>query len=108
MAAGDRKAARRIAVPESGDINEVMWDFEPGDYCGPIRGYTGDRVSVFFMLPNEGNLPREHRGIAHVVSPPHDFRECHDGSLEIRESILCSGTVAWHGYLDEGNIWREV
>lgn len=35
MAAGDVTIGRRIPVPESGDINEILFDFEPGDYCGP-------------------------------------------------------------------------
>jgi hypothetical protein len=39
--------------------------------------------------------------------PPHVFTEQEDGSLEIRESIL-SGSCGWHGYLDAGNVWREV
>jgi hypothetical protein len=44
------------------------------------------------------------------------FRECPDGSLEIRESIsnLLRGDAdghtddGWHGYLDEGHVWRQV
>ena len=65
-----------------------------------------DRPSVLF-IPPAGSLSR-HR----VASPPHVFRECSDGSLEIRESIVCgqgSSTGAyWHGYLDEGHVWRTV
>lgn len=44
----------------------------------------------------------------------HTYRECPDGSLEIRNSIgnLIGGDPAtddgWHGYLDEGNSWRQV
>ena len=73
---------------------------------GPIMGYTGDCPAVFFLLPiardpgASENARRQH----HVVSPPHQFRECDDGSLEIRESILEKDT--WHGYLDEGHEWR--
>lgn len=90
----------------------------PGDYCGAIMGYTGDKPAVFYMLP----IPKEElvnagiqRAVHHVVSPPHQFRECADGSLEIRESILTRQSHAepnkswsWHGYLDEGHVWRTV
>jgi len=105
MAAGDITVGRRIPVPASGDINEVIGEMEPGDYCGPIRGYNGDRPAVFMRLP----LP--HDSIRHVVSPPHVFTEQDDGSLEIRESILTRDPGAgesWHGYLDAGHRWREV
>jgi len=87
-------------------------EFErPGDYCGPLLGFTGDKPAVFYLLPNgrPGDIPH------HVVSPPHTFRECADGSLEIRNSILHQGFISerepdgsWHGYLDEGHSWREV
>lgn len=108
MAAGDITQGRRIPVPESGDINEVMFDLEPGDYCGPISGYTGGKPAVFFLLPNarDDDAHPSERGVHHVVSPPHVFTEQPDGSLEIRESILSAG--GWHGYLDEGHRWREV
>jgi hypothetical protein len=69
-------------------------------------GYTGDKPAVFFKLPDDGTLTPDDYGLRHVVSPPHVFRECPDGSLEIRESILSNG--GWHGYLDEGNVWRRV
>lgn len=87
----------------------------PGDYCGPIRGYTGDTISCFFLKPNardEGVTPRA-RSIQHVDFPPHTYRECQDGSLEIRASLgdtAGSDTESdgWHGYLDEGHVWRQV
>ena len=75
---------------------------EPGDYMGPMTEFTGpNRPAVFFRLPN-GEF-------GHVCSPPHTFRECPDGSLEIRPSILFTGSEHghdWHGYLDEGSVWR--
>lgn len=89
----------------------------PGDYFGPVMGYTGDRPAVFFLLPNARDKDAKggQRSVHHVTSPPHQFRECEDGSLEIRESILTrnarqDGTVnwQWHGYLDEGHRWRTV
>lgn len=93
-----------------GRRREHIGDLElPGDYCGPIMGYSGPGVpAVFFLLPNAGlesDLPARH-SIDHVVSPPHRFRECPDGSLEIRESI--GAQPRWHGYLDEGHRWRGV
>lgn len=102
--------ARRIPVPESGDINDVISTMEPGDYCGPMTGFTGEKPCVWMMLP--ATVPVRARGLRHVVSPPHVFTEQPDGSLEIRESLGCEqapgGGYVWHGYLDAGNTWREV
>lgn len=80
----------------------------PGDYYGPSTGRTGPAPGVFFLLPNsrDEDAPAGQRSIHHVCSPPHVFRECSDGSLEIRESI--GAMPFWHGYLDEGHIWRSV
>jgi len=91
----------------------------PGDYCGPIKGYTGDLEACFFLKPSarDEGVPARSRSIQHVCFPPHTYRECADGSLEIRPSIseYMSGSPhtpefsdRWHGYLDEGNIWRRV
>jgi hypothetical protein len=89
----------------------------PGDYFGPTMDYTNDRPAVFFLLPNarDEGARGSQRSVHHVCSPPHVFRECSDGSLEIRESILTTHNNAdptrswsWHGYLDEGHNWREV
>lgn len=98
-----------------GSIAEIE---QPGDYFGPTMGYTGDLPAVFFLKPNarDDGVPPHARSIQHVCSPPHTFRECGDGSLEIRASIsnLCRGDVngnsddGWHGYLDEGHSWRQV
>jgi hypothetical protein len=100
---------RRVPVPASGDMNEVIFDFEPGDYCGPVVGFTGTRPAVWMRLPVPAGHPDD--GIRHVVSPPHVFSEQPDGSLEIRESILAlrspDGAPGWHGYLDAGHRWRE-
>lgn len=98
--------ARRIQ-PIDG---KVPFDsMHPGDYCGPVMGYSDDRPAVFFVLPLDGGSIGG-GFLLHVCSPPHVFRECDDGSLEIRESIACSNAqgMYWHGYLDEGNIWRQV
>lgn len=89
----------------------------PGDYCGPITGYTGtDLESCFFLKPNarDPDVPARSRSIQHVNFPPHTYRECPDGSLEIRASIgsMIGGNPdtddGWHGYLDEGHVWRQV
>lgn len=86
-----------------------MVDVErPGDYFGPVTGWTGDKLSVFFLLPNsrDDDAPPGQRSVHHVSSPPHVFRECADGSLEIRQSI--GAMPFWHGYLDEGHVWRTA
>src|SRR5258708_649187 len=94
----------------------------PGDYCGPIVGYTGNLPAVFFLKPNarDADARAIARSVQHVTSPPHTFRECADGSLEIRNSIGdlhnrftrdgvdLSVSDGWHGYLDEGHSWRKV
>jgi len=96
------------------------WPKEPGDYMGPIMGYTGDKPAVFFLKPNarDPGVPAIARALQHAVSPPHTFRECPDGSLEIRASLgdmheqsdgskLIQVSDGWHGYLDEGHEWRK-
>lgn len=88
----------------------------PGDYCGPIMGHhhvdpEKDRPSILFRLPIETDDPRT-RSIYRVAQPPHVFRECPDGSVEVRESIAAGsrepGDYYWHGYLDEGHVWRTA
>ncbi len=94
---GRRLPAVDGKLPFGGYVDE-RW--LPGDYCGPLLGYTGDRPSVTYRLPNGR--------IGHVCSPPHTFRECPDGSLEIRNSILHTEAqhgFDWHGYLNAGNVW---
>ena len=79
-----------------------------GDYYGPVRGYTGDKEACFFLLPGsrDEDAPPGHRSVHHVTFPPHTYRECPDGSLEIRASI--GADPYWHGWLDEGHVWRSV
>jgi hypothetical protein len=95
-----------------GSIAEIE---KPGDYCGPIEGYTGDKPALFFIPPNVtpeslGTWP--HGRLHHITFPPHTFRECPDGSVEVRASIGCHGGpdqgYSWHGYLDEGHVWRDA
>jgi hypothetical protein len=90
----------------------------PGDYSGPCGDYTNGVPAVFFLKPNarDDDAPPGARSIQHVCSPPHAFRECPDGSLEIRPSIsnLLRGDTdghsddGWHGWLDEGHVWRQA
>jgi hypothetical protein len=98
----------------------TMDDLEcAGDYTGPapIVYPDGERQMVQFLLPvHEGkdlfDRPTRGSGMHMVTSPPWTFRECPDGSLEIRASIACGVADAegeyWHGYLDEGHNWRQV
>lgn len=120
MIAGDTMTGRRLEpiINRHGVPRLPHGDFEPGDYCGPILGYTGDLPAVFFLKPNarDADAPSSARSLQHVTSPPHTFRECSDGSLEIRESIsdrradqkISAPGDGWHGYLDEGHVWRQV
>lgn len=90
-----------------------------GDYC-LIEGYTGDKPAVMFLLPTASDddarrVDPEHpaNGLHHVTSPPHDFRECEDGSVEVFPSIGAYGPnpdagYIWHGYLTKGHDWREA
>jgi len=88
-----------------------------GDYSGPhpiTYGAGDERKVVWFLLPthkgsDKFDRPDEHSGLHGVYEPPWTFRECPDGSLEIRASIGCGPQpYYWHGYLDEGNVWRQV
>lgn len=86
---------RRLPIADGEDPTLILqW---PGDYCGPIVGFTGDSPAVFFLLPIE-----THSDIHHVVSPPHKFIEEPDGSLTIKASI--GADPHWHGYLKQG-VW---
>ena len=92
-------AGRRV-----GSLAEVT---QPGDYWyDPTGSYAGGTPTVMFLLPNahKKDAPSDQRRIHHVVSPPHVFRECAAGSIEIRQSI--GAQPYWHGFLDEGHIWR--
>lgn len=93
-----------------------------GDYClGAVDDHGTTRRFVWFLLPiHEGETkydrPTRGSGIHGVGEPPWTFRECADGSIEIRASIACgrhdvddAGVPLgeyWHGYLDEGHSWR--
>lgn len=101
--------ARRVAT-----FDEIE---KAGDYSGPhpieLEDGRAGKV-VWFLLPvHKGDGIFDHStegsGIHGVYEPPWTFRECPDGSLEIRASIGCGlQPYYWHGYLDEGNSWRQV
>jgi hypothetical protein len=76
---------------------------EPGDYCGPVMGCTGDKPAVFFLPPNARESGND-RPVHHVVSPPHGFEENPGGALTIRESVL---SPTYHGFLENG-IWLDA
>lgn len=91
-----------------------------GDYCltGEFNA-NDDKANrgVWFLLPiHEGKTkfdrPTRGSGLHRVSEPPWTFRECDDGSVEIRASIACGRMHPegeyWHGFLDEGHVWRQV
>jgi hypothetical protein len=104
---------RRLPVQADG---APTYPTQAGDYCGPVQ-HNG-LPTVFFLKPNarDPDATPVARSVQHVTSPPHTFRECADGSLEIRNSLgdmhagWESGPVSdgWHGFLDEGHVWRKV
>ena len=82
---------------------------QPGDYAGPVMGFTGPVPAVFFLKPNarDPGAPRRARAIQHVVSPPHGFTEDPDGTLTITGSVSDlagegSESDGWHGHLTKG------
>lgn len=105
-----RVDGRRLPVVDG----KPTYPEQPGDYCGPVLGLTGDKPSVLFLKPNayDEDAPRCARSIQHVVSPPHTFIEEPDGSLTITPSIGdralgSNDSDAWHGFLECGK-WRKV
>ena len=108
---------RRFPARRVNTFDEICF---AGDYYGPTIecNAAGEQTGrgVWFLLPlHEGDnvyaRPTPGSGLHRVSEPPWTFRECSDGSLEIRASILCGRTDDnpegyFHGYLDEGNVWR--
>lgn len=101
---------RRLPVVDG----EVTCPEFPGDYCGPVKGFTDILPAVFFLKPNarDPDAPRRARAIQHVTSPPHQFIENTDGTLTIMNSIgdlagPGSESDGWHGYLKAG-IWSKA
>jgi hypothetical protein len=107
-----RMIGRRLPVVDG----KLTMPERPGDYCGPVTGYTGDKPAVFFLKPNarDEDAPVHARSVQHVTSPPHTFTEGADGSLTVSPSIGDTrsrqpelGSDGWHGYLEHG-VWRQV
>lgn len=109
MAAGDTMQGKRVDQMPT----------EPGEYYGPVTGYTGDKPAVFFLKPNarDADAPSHARSVQHVTSPPHTFTEEPDGTLTISASIsdmrqeyptewTGPRSDGWHGFLERG-VWRE-
>lgn len=101
---------RRIPVPADGKWPPLE---SPGDYCGPIMGFTNDKAAVFFLKPNarDPGAPKRARSVQYVISPPHVFTEEADGTLTITASIgdlagPGSESDGWHGFLTRGE-WKK-
>jgi len=88
-----------------------------GDYFGPTDEVDADGKvigrGVWFLLPiHQGGLfdfATPGSGLHRVTEPPWTFRECADGSLEIRASIACGRGSPdgeyFHGWLNEHSVW---
>lgn len=95
-------------IPVVSGLDPFLALKEPGDYYGPVTGFSADKPAVFYLLPLPGRV------FAHVQSPPHTFTEEPDGTLTIRASILTLGysdalgkDFSWHGYLTKG-VWQTL
>lgn len=114
MAPGDTLVGRRIPVPANGKLPYAKIK-RPGDYCGPIFGYTGPKTAVYFLKPNarDDDAPPRARSLQHVTIPPHSVTEEDDGTLTIAPSIGdtvrggAGDSDGWHGFLEHG-VWRQV
>lgn len=111
--------ARRVATFD--DIERA------GDYFyvrhGEPDSVEGEAASLWFLLPihagaTKFDRPTRGSGLHRIAEPPWTLRECADGSIEARASIACGrhdvdpetgATLGeyFHGWLDEGNVWRS-
>jgi len=109
VTAGDLTPGRRVNT-----IHDVE---QPGDYTGPITGYTGPGMfSCFFLKPNarDKDVPARARSVQHVNFPPHSYTLHQDGKITISPSIGDQtrdggpeSSDGWHGFLEHG-VWRQV
>jgi hypothetical protein len=109
VSAGDVTPGRRVPLTKTGKLRAEArgWRLKPGEYSGPVVGYTGDLPALFFCKPNGA--------LGHITSPPHAFVEEDDGTLTVQPSIsnLKRGDQTgetddgWHGFLEHG-AWRQV
>lgn len=97
----------------------------PGDYFyNPNADPNGDH-SLWFMLPTAVSQdsfaePRSlHNGLHRIASPTWTITENADETISAQPSIAIEGHDPavdepgghhqfWHGYLDPGNVWRQV
>jgi hypothetical protein len=107
MSKGEKFIGRRLPL-----INgKLQMPTEPGDYCGPINGFSGDKPAMFFLLPiaRKPDISHTHRSVHHITFPPHQFTENPDGTLTIHGSILSRNdhsAPSYHCYLQSG-VWIE-
>lgn len=98
---------RRIKIEFDDGKAQFPFIEQPGDYAGPVMGFSGPVPAVFFLKPNarDPQAPKCARAIQHVVSPPHVFTEEPDGTLTITASLgdmHGAESDGWHGYLTKG------
>jgi hypothetical protein len=86
---------------------------EPGDYWyNPAADPKGHR-SLWFLLPTAESRDAfaeplsPHNGL-HRIDSTWTITDNPDGSVSAQPSIACGTPVYWHGYLEPGNVWREV
>ena len=99
---------KRLPILANGEINLPQ---NPGEYCGPIMGYIGKLLAIFFLKPNsrDADATPIARSVQHVAIPPHKYQENPDGTLTITPSISdtrgdgSGGSDGWHGYLTNGD-----
>jgi hypothetical protein len=95
-------------------VDSVEEITQPGDYYLNEHGTEGadDRALWFWLPVNDPNRFEGRPQLNRITEPPWTFRECADGSIEVRASILTYTAISdpqplWHGFLDEGHVWRE-
>jgi hypothetical protein len=109
-----------VTVTVGRRVDSIEAITQGGDYWLNPAGGEGAR-SLWFLLPGdelttETALPDDttyqRPNMVRIAEPIWTFRECPDGSVEVRASILVHGqdgtSERWHGYLDEGHRWRQV
>lgn len=115
MSAGDLSVARRVdsfdALEKAGDY--FLGSVRRSDESEPYR-------QLWFLLPTHKGTDMfdhvdQHSGLHGISERMHDgstgwtITEHADGSVSSQPSIGCGvPPYYWHGYLDPGNVWREV
>jgi hypothetical protein len=98
---------------------------EPGDYWYNPRCDDDGGQSLWFMLPIATSRDQFAEpfqlgnGLNRIATPPWTITENPDGSVSAQPSIAIEGHDPgvdapgavhqfWHGYLEPGNVWRQV